>query len=451
MPVNSTHPKYDDQLPLVTMVRDATRGNMYKLAVGSRYLVDFIPPNPDKMKQLHRLGYYVNVTGRTRDGLSGAVFRRDPDIELPAALEYMLENCDGKGNSIKQFAVGAIDEAMQSTRYGILADYPSAPDGLTREQVKALDLKPYICEYAFESIINWRYKVVAGKTILSLVVLKETEDVMIDEFTSEAQDRYRVLILNDAGQYEQRMYDEKGEMLSQSFPRKADGSAWTVIPFVMIERDEPALWPLAQVNLAHYRNVCDNEAALRVFSQISMHIDTGEMSADTWQKLNPNGVNFGADAAVVTNGGGSVSLLQASPHSFGTEALKDKVEQMVSVGGRIIDRKGTQQTAEAARIDASSDNSVLAQLVGTVSEAIEQSLEYCAMFAGVDDAAVRFELNREFFDLRLDPQTIMAYIQLADRGDIAQSDIRDLLRKSGQLSQTRTDEAIDEEIEDTGV
>lgn len=451
MPVNSLHPAYTTELPRITAVRDAVDGNLWQRRVAEKYLAEFDPPDENKMKLLHKLGYYMNVSGRTLDALNGMVFRRDPSYELPQPIEYMLENCDGKGTSLRSFAGEVIDEALQTVRCGILTDYPSAPEGLTKEQVKALELQPYFAFYPFESIINWRHTVVAGKTILSMVVLKEIGSESVDEFEDRPVDRYRVLLINENGVYEQRVYDEKLEMISATIPRDASGKPFNRIPFEMITRKTPVLWPLVEVNLAHYRNTCDGEYSLRIFSQVGLHIDTGEMSADAWKTLNPNGVTFGAGAAITTSGGGSVSVLQAAPHDKLTSAIERKEQQMVAVGGRIIDRAGAQQTAEEARINASSDNSVLNQVVCEVEDAIEAALEWAALFTFAEPGKVQYSLNREFFDTRLDPQTIMATIQLADRGDIAQSDVRDMLRRGGMLSDARTDDAIDEDIADTGV
>ena len=60
---------------------------------------------------------------------------------------------------------------------------------------------------------------------------------------------------------------------------------------------------------------------------------------------------------------------------------------------------------------------------------------------------VQFSLNRQYFDTKLTAQEIMVIMQAADRGDIAQSDVRDNLKRGGYLSETRTDEEIDSEAE----
>ncbi len=50
--------------------------------------------------------------------------------------------------------------------------------------------------------------------------------------------------------------------------------------------------------------------------------------------------------------------------------------------------------------------------------------------------------NKQFYDATLDPQAVIAQIQLLDRQIIAPSDIRGKLRKTAWIDHNRTDEDI---------
>ena len=52
-----------------------------------------------------------------------------------------------------------------------------------------------------------------------------------------------------------------------------------------------------------------------------------------------------------------------------------------------------------------------------------------------------YNINDDFYDKGIDPQLLMAKIQLLDRGVIAKKDVRTTLRKAGEIN--RTDEEID--------
>ena len=450
MPVNSTNAEYNSAQDRWRTTRDAAEGQEAVKKGTTRYLPDFIPSDEARYKQYLNLAYYVNVTGRTRNGLVGATFRRDGEVSLPDSVAYLEGNADGGGQSLTQLSKALVSDLLVTGRYGLLADYPNVDGVLSQEEVQRRGLQASIKSYKPESIINWKTTTVDGVKLLSMVVLKEAAEVMVDDFSSKSVDQYRVLQLVE-GVYWQALYDEELKPVSAFQPRQFKGEPWTVIPFTFsgAEDNTPSvdlspLFDLANINLAHYRNIADHESSLRVFSQVMLHVDIGEMSTEQWTELNPNGVTFGSGFGLQTVKG-NANIIQAEPHSKCSQAILDKEQQMVSVGARLISTEGINQTAEEARINASSENSVLDTVVGNASEAMEAAIEFCVMFMGGNPEEVVYSLNREFFDSKISAQEQMTLIQFADRGDISQADLREKLRKSGVIDQGRTDEEIDED------
>lgn len=121
---------------------------------------------------------------------------------------------------------------------------------------------------------------------------------------------------------------------------------------------------------------------------------------------------------------------------------------MIAVGAHLITDATSNETAEAARIDASGKASSLSTAVGNVSEGLEAALEDMARFMGGNPDSVKYQLNQQFYPDNLDPQTIMAMIQLLDRQVIAVQDVRTKLRGGGLIAQNRTDEELDAEVGD---
>ncbi len=419
--------------------RDAVDGQEAVKAKKEAYLPAFIPADVARYEQYLKFAYYVNVAGRTKRGLVGAVYRKPAEIELPTELEYLLTNANGAGMGLVQSSKKAVGDVLEIGRYGLFVDYPSTEPGMTKEQVKSLDLKAYIKPFSAECGINWRTTVIGGKEALSLVVLEEDEAVAKDDFTNETKKKYTALMLVD-GLYQIQIWDESGRIDTKE-PTKSDGSRWDSIPFVFVgsednspDIDQSPLSDLANINLAQYRNIADREAMLRMFSQMSLHIDTGEMTIDSWNEANPNGVMFGASRAIVTNGGGSVNILQANGQDLISQAIKDKSDEMISVGARVIDKNTANQTAEAARINAASENSVLDNIVGNVSAAYRKAISWVGDYNGVNTEGVVFELNQDYFDSKLNAQDVMAVIQLADRGDLTDEEVESILGKQGWKS-----------------
>ena len=60
-------------------------------------------------------------------------------------------------------------------------------------------------------------------------------------------------------------------------------------------------------------------------------------------------------------------------------------------------------------------------------------------------------INKEFYDATIDPQLLMAQIQLMDRGVIAKDDVRDLMRKANLIDSERTNQVLDGDVESTDI
>ena len=118
---------------------------------------------------------------------------------------------------------------------------------------------------------------------------------------------------------------------------------------------------------------------------------------------------------------------------------------MVAIGARIITDRGSNETAEGARIRFASENSVLGDIVHNLSSAILQCIEWCGEFMGTDEPA-EFAINREFYDKTVDPQLIMSMVTLMDRQIISDQDIFDRLKAAGIVEGDRTLEDVKGEL-----
>jgi hypothetical protein len=127
--------------------------------------------------------------------------------------------------------------------------------------------------------------------------------------------------------------------------------------------------------------------------------------------------------------------------------MKAKEAQMVAIGARIVTDSGGNETAEGARIRFASENSVLGDIVGNLSAALVQCIEWCMMFQG-GEQEFSLEINREFYDKSVDPQLIMSMVQLMDRQIISDQDIFDRLRAAGIIEGSRSLEDVREELGD---
>lgn len=456
MPVDSLHPDYEKMLPEWQLVLAATRGQREVKALGRAVLPPIGRGDEDKESYKNYLmrAVYTNFTGRTQAGLVGAAFRRDLKSDLPSSLQYLESDADGNGQSIAQYAKRVLSTLMSTGREILLTDYPQVEYGLTQEEIVKIDAKAYIKHYSAMSCINWKTGTFGGVNKLTLVVLKENINASGEEFGHDMSCQYRVLRLTD-GIYTQQVYsDVEGKLVGGEVitPRKADGSAWDCIPIVFIGGqsndvavDDIPLADIAHVNLAHFRNSADLEENCMIHGQLTLGI-ASSLSYEQFEKANPNGIAVGSKSGHFLGDNGSFTSVQADPNQLADKLMERKEDQMRKLGAKMIEQRSGNQTAEAARIDAAGEGSVLSDLVSNVEAAFNLSIGWCGEFMG-ESVEEPLEFNRSFFDESVDPQMIIAAMQLSDRGVIANKDLLALSRKAGVVDPDRTDEEIEGEAE----
>ena len=356
--------------------------------------------------------------------------------------------------SLEQLSQALTGDTIAVGRVGVLVDYPTAEEGLTASEVSQMGLSARIKPYKTESIINWATESVGSTSVISMVVLRENITVLSDDgFEWVPVTQYRVLKLIE-GVYTQIVMDDEDNIISVAEPRQADGATFNVIPFIFIgsENNDPdvdsaPLYDMANINIGHYKNSADYEELIHISGNPTLMISTN-FSAEEFSEANPNGIKVGSRSGHNLGPGGSAQFLQVNPTQVADEAMQRKEQQAVMTGARLVMPQSGVETAEAARIRNSADNSVLSIIVNNVEDGVKRALEFCVMFMGGNPDDVVYELNKQFYDHKMDPQELMAQIQLLDRRVIATQDVRSSIRRAGIVDAERTDEDIDEDLLD---
>lgn len=431
--VQTTHPEYDEMKTEWMLVNACCSGSREVKKLGT----EFVPSPGSKTQANGEVIYdkaryksyltraiYTNITGRTLTGLTGAAFRVAPKISMPAELEYLNVDADGEGQSITQMAKDLFSCLLTDGRQGLMVDYPEAPEGLTAEQVALLDLKATIKRYGALDVINWRVGVSGGKQRLELVVLRESYNASDYEFGHDQKYQYRVLRIDESGAYSQQLYRNGIAVSEPRYPKDSNGKVFSFIPFFIVGSqsnnasvDPVPLADIAYVNIGHFINSADLEENAHVHGQLTLGI-TSSLDSDTWKAMNPSGVVVGSQAGHFLGENGGFTSVQAEPNQLCDKLQERKEAKMLSLGARLVEQRNPNETAAAAKIDATGENSVIADLVGNEEEGFLRSIEWCGMFMGVntekDDI---FVMNRQFFeDEKMTPEEIMAQMAMWQGG-----------------------------------
>lgn len=455
--VSYLQPELARIMPQYYLIRDCIEGAATIKRRTNIYLP--IPDSSAGVKNDKRYAAYLlravfyNVTRRTVQGLCGQVFMRDPVIKVPAAMDVVVNDATGSGVSLEQLARKTVQMTLAYSRSGLLVDYPdtSDTDGASIADIEAGDIRPTLLTYAPTEIINWRVIREGSKEKLSLVVLWELFCIEDDGFETKHGGQFRVLELV-GGFYQATIWREdmstatdgqelpnKKQVFKQVeiyFPKGASGERLTDIPFSFVGAenndssiDFPAMYDLADINVAHYRNSADYEEALFISGQPTVVV-TG--LTEGWLKEQLKGtVSFGSRGGLPLPVGATASLLQASQNTMLHEAMLEKEAQMVALGAKLVQQKQVQRTAFETKVEASSAGSVLSQITKNVSEAYEWALTWCAQLMNLPDSAIQFTLNDDFDIARMTPEEQAQALANWQKGAITWTEMRDCLRKAG--------------------
>ncbi len=459
MPVNTKHSSYSAHVEDWERNRKCVAGARTVKEAGTDYLPMPMPDdkskvNLDRYKAYVERANYVNFTGATEEGMLGMVFRKPIQVVLPNELLYLTDNIDGMGLTIDQLVRTVTSNVLMTGRIGLLADYPVVEAGQSKQSVEAMNPRAKLLIYRAEDIINWRVSPTPSGKQLTLVVLKEpTNFIGIDGFDVQVKVYHRVLTIED-GVYIQRLYNEDNEQVGEDIvPRKSDGTTWDKIPFSFIGStnndevvDKAPLSDIANVNIAHYINSADYEDSCYMVGQPTPWASGFSAS---WVKdvLKDEPVRIGSREFLLLPEGASAGLLQVTPNIMPREGMQDKEMQMIRLGARLITDAGGNETAEGAKIRFAGQNSKLSAIVGNIEAGMIDFFKHAALFMGGSEDLIEIDINKEFYDRSIDPQLVIAQIQLLDRGVIAKSDLRDNLRSGRLIDGDRTDDDIDGEAE----
>lgn len=419
MPVDNYHTQYASYLPKWQRVRDCIAGEDAVKKGGTLYLPKLGGQTAKQYEAYKDRASFYGATGRTRDGLLGAIFRKEPQIALPAALEGIRYNVDLAGTSAADFAREVAEEVLSVGRYGVLTEVPAEKRDAAGRVVSVQ--RPYLFGYRAEQIINWRTRVVNGVTIVDQVILHESfTEAAEDGFGSMMRERFRVLELDEDHKYQQRVFTrlENGDLSEELIIPQSRAQRLGFIPFNFIgpfslspDIQKPPLLDLVNVNLGHYRNSADNEHGLHwtaLPTPIVKGVEeaTGAFHIGSQTAWNLPGGN--ADAKMLEFTGAGMGALR--------EEMRRKEGLMALLGARLLEeQKKAAETAESKRLQYSGDNSILASIANTVSNGITENLRWAAAWHGTN-GDIHCKLNTDFFDVEIEPSQISAIIQAWQAG-----------------------------------
>lgn len=457
MGVAYTHSEYDEYAPLWKRCRDVVCGQDEVQKAGIRYLPKLAgEEDADYTARVRRSDFY-NATWRTIAGLTGMAFRKPPVVDVPAAIELFLLDIDLAGCSLDTLAKKTVEEVLEVGRCGLLVDHPTLPENVTAMSVKAAQergMRPSVKFYPAESIRNWKHRTIGNRHMLAMVVLGEVARTPKDEFEDETEEQYRVLDLDDAGHYRQRVFavrEGKDVLVAGPVYPLMNGARMTEIPFCMVgidgkgdEPDEPPLIDLVDANIAHYQVNSDYRHGLHFVGLPTLFL------AGVQQEPGAPKFYIGGGAAITSNDPNARGeYIEFKGQGLGAieKALASLERRMAVLGARMIaDESKQAETLGATQIKRQGENSILADVVIGVGNAIEWALGVMARWVGAN-GEIKFEINREFSPVMLDAQQLTALMSAWQGGGLSEAELFDLFQRGDLIDGEKSLEEHQEEVD----
>jgi hypothetical protein len=400
MAINSTHPTYDDFVDQWRRCRDVADGSDAVKERGEEYLPRLSKQTPPQYSAYKMRAFFYEATGRTLEGMSGTVFRKPMTIEAPTAAEGFLADPMGVGLGVEEVARMLFDEVMTVGRVSLYVTLPATASP---------NPAPYLVIYPSEALINWRTS--EDNRTLTLAVLKEAYlAYKEDGFSFEEKPQYRVLSLDEAGNFLAQVYrqqegapQDRWISVQQIFPT-ARGKTLERIPLFTITPRRPGIMPvkpvilgLVDANLDHYRLTADYRHGLH-WCGLPTPVATG-VPADTILTIGPS------EAWIIPDAQGSAYMLEFTGQGLAPleKAIEHNVDYMASLGARLLEQpKKSVESSDTHKLRQSGEESIVKSVARAVGSGLSAALTFAWQWANPTNDEIRVSLNTDLLDIEID-------------------------------------------------
>ncbi|MGO3799303.1 MAG: hypothetical protein ACTJHE_08540 [Vibrio casei] len=395
--------------PVLFSVRTAIEGSPAvkrgrELFLPNPSTVEYALNSPKDIQQRKRYEKYIksaefeDYTAQTQDTFVGKLALSEANIEVPAQLEYLLQDSDGDGLSFANGLLGNCARNVSEAKWHIVvADYQGLIE-LDVEQVSIADAEKIKAnarvkfkEYPRESLIKYNVSTRNGIRQVDYMMLRECGFTFNPETgVREEIKSFLVLAVDEQGYYQQKIIED-GQV-----GEKVYISAMDFIPFWVFSDEELKAgdFPCELGYLSKISELC--------YQRYIMSADFKEVLSNLLPTTYIGvGSNFDKDAFTTVNGRSSVAkgesnFIPSDSMSIQTEGVGDSLdaffrkfeetkETLKSYGAYIPDN-GVEQTATKARIDSAQQNAVLLPTVDNLIEGAKALFLYAGIFEGVFNA-----------------------------------------------------------------
>lgn len=450
MEIHDLHPKYVEFQNQWQQIKDCLAGEEAIKANFYSYLPFPVAlPANEKNSYEFRDQYeiylfnsqFIEFTSEAVKDLLGAIFSRDPIIDdrMPEELEYF---------DLSNLARELCQEVISYGRCFVLIDYPSVDENISLLQEQEEEIRAYYTIYNTLDVINWSTKRLGDKTILTRVVLVETEIEDNEEITY-----YRELLLEE-NIYKIRRYNDDGDLLEELTP-KANGNVLNSITGTFVGSvsntptvDKSPIIGISNANLKHFQTTAELRHSLVYMGHPMISVTNAPVGFIAEMTERQERINIGPNNAVVVEEGGNTSILQLTGELQQFKELERLERSMAEMGYKLKSDKSGVESAEALLIRNSGSSSQLASIASQVENAVQSVLEYLNLYMAMQVLKdFIFDLNKIYLQTPPNENLINVLDNLVMKGRIPSRILYDYLVAVNLLNEDEDYEKLEAESE----
>ena len=474
MAIDWQRPEYNRELPRWSLVDDmAEERNLARhipdldVLKGTDSYVDeasgrvqyFATQDSSRNAEFKNRASFFGATRMTLESLIGIAFERDPQIELPTGLEYLLTNVDGSGCDMWQQMQEATGEALKKARGGLYVTMPQVDGGTSLADQEALRNVATVQLITAERIVNWWTTTDGSETYLAGVVFTDTRDTVDDYEVTQTPTR-RELALDEAGYFFDRTWvestDGKGGMSwlpeEPIYATDSSGSRLRRLPFMFFGARSnswriqiPPMLSLASKNRDHLVNSAINEEGIWFSGHIQPVAD--EMDPEALDVISGAGFKIGGGHMMIAKG---FRFEVAEPNTASRQGMMDKAEEMAALGAKIITPGGVAKTAQQDAGEQRASHSVLSLVCVNIEDVYQWACETAQAFVGAA-GDITIKINRSFMEPAITVEKTKELRENLLSGVIGPDEMFRALQLSGDIDPAKTLDDYREELADRGV
>lgn len=414
--VSTKHEEYEEWEELAEKCRTLEEGEEEL----KEHRLKYLPPSPSMQMNPQFYNIYVdraslyNATAKIKSNYAGAILRRDPVLFTSDSINTLLDDASLSNETVYEIIRKSVNEVINPSRYAVLVDFDND------------QLRPKIVGYSGESVINWFCKTIRGKHQLTMVVLEEEycDQDPRNPFKIEEGERWRVLYLDQDGNYAQRIYyssDARWEDYDEEIYPTISGQFLNEIPITFFNAssnepcpEEPLLLDVVNMNLSHFKTSAELEHAL-YWSAMPTPVVIGMSAPETPLVIGCT------DAWILPDKDAKVQMLEFSGASISAiqNSLKEKETKLEALGAKLLPNK-VNETATAASIRQGAETATLIDVVNTLEVGWDRVLRLFTIWAGEVPASDRMiTFNRDFTANKMSANELTAMVSAWEKGGIS--------------------------------